>query len=439
MTPSNWNVEAVRDWVRPRTIETGRALVVGAVFFAAAIPLLVLTIVAIGLIPVFGVGLVLLPAVLVGVRGLADERRRLAGRWTGVPIDSPYRPAPPPASSWLAGTWRRATWLLTDPATWRDLLWLLGAPFQLALGLLPAGLIVYGGEGVLVAPLLGPQLRGGWGYGIGLLTDLPGESYLAIPQGLLLIALGLRIAPAVHRLHSQFARTLLAPTPSAELAERVDQLTRTRSDAVDAQAVELRRIERDLHDGAQARLVALGMSLGMAEDLLESDPETARRLLAEARVTGAQALTDLRDLVRGIHPPVLAERGLDGAVRAVALTLPIPVQVSVELPGRPPAPVETAAYFAVAEALANVAKHSGATSAEVRLSYLGRRLQLVVSDDGAGGANPGGSGLRGISRRLAAFDGTLTVTSPAGGPTLLIMEIPCALSSPKTSPSSATG
>lgn len=213
-----------------------------------------------------------------------------------------------------------------------------------------------------------------------------------------------------------------------ELTERVDVLTRTRKDALDVHVAEMRRVERDLHDGAQARLVALGMSLGMADELFDSDPVEARRLLADARTAAGDALGDLRALVRGILPPVLADRGLSGAVGALALASPIPVDWSVELPdGRLPAPLESAAYFAIAEAFANVVKHSEASFAWIRVGYSDSLLSMVVGDDGRGGADPGrGSGLRGIERRLQAFDGTVVVTSPAGGPTVLTMTVPCA-------------
>jgi signal transduction histidine kinase len=221
---------------------------------------------------------------------------------------------------------------------------------------------------------------------------------------------------------------------------RVQQLTESRAETVDTQAAELRRIERDLHDGAQARLVALGMSLAMAEDELDRDPAGARALLAEARGASSAALEELRDLVRGIHPPVLADRGLIGAAQALALAAPLQVTVSAEVPDDLPAPVESAAYFVVAEALTNVVKHAGARHAEVTLTQAEDRLTIVVRDDGSGGADPAlGTGLRGIARRLSAFDGTLTVSSPAGGPTALVMVLPCASSSPKILPSSGTG
>jgi signal transduction histidine kinase len=219
----------------------------------------------------------------------------------------------------------------------------------------------------------------------------------------------------------------------------VAQLTETRADNLDAQAAELRRIERDLHDGAQARLVSLGMAIGLAEEMVDRDPKAARKLLAEARESSGIALVELRHLVRGIHPPVLAERGLDGAVRALAARLPVPTTVDVDLPGRAATPVESAAYFAIAEALANLSRHSHAHQAWVNLTYTDGLLFMTVGDDGSGGADPRrGTGLRGIERRLAAFDGTMTLSSPPGGPTVVTMELPCALSSPKTTLSCGT-
>jgi signal transduction histidine kinase len=339
----------------------------------------------------------------------------------------------------MVGSWQRCRWILSDPATWRDLLWLLvGSTVGLVLALLPATAVAYGVEGVIVAPVLLPNVDG-YGYGLSWFLGTPYDAWLAVPQGVAFLLVGLAIGPAVLRLHARLARWLLAPTRQAELRLRVRQLTETRSEAVDAQAAELRRIERDLHDGAQARMVALGMSLGLAETLVTHDPEAARELLAEARQTSGQALAELRDLVRGIHPPVLAERGLTGAVQALALTLPLPVDVDLDLPGRPQPPVESAAYFAVAEVLTNIAKHSGASRALVQLGHVAGQLCIRVIDDGDGGADPArGTGLRGIQRRLAAFDGTVAVTSPAGGPTVVTMELPCELSSPKTSPSSGT-
>jgi signal transduction histidine kinase len=218
------------------------------------------------------------------------------------------------------------------------------------------------------------------------------------------------------------------------LASRVELLTQTRAEAVDAAAAELRRLERDLHDGAQARLVAIGLSLRALEKLIPLNPVAATALAVECREASTLALADLRDLVRGIYPPVLAERGLGDAVRALALDSPVKVATEIDLPGRPPAPVESAAYFAVAEALSNVAKHADARRALVRIYHDDGMLRAEVTDDGSGGADPAqGTGLAGIERRLAAFDGILAVSSPVGGPTIIVIEVPCVLSSPKTS------
>lgn len=229
------------------------------------------------------------------------------------------------------------------------------------------------------------------------------------------------------------------PAREAALEQRVDVLTRSRSGALDVQAAELRRIERDLHDGAQARIVSLGMSLGLAEQLLRKDPDAAADLLAEARASTGAALDDMRTVMRGIQPPVLADRGLVGAIEALSLDLAVPVTVRADLAGRAPAPVESAMYFSVAECLANVVKHSGATRAWVVLVHRLGMLAAVVGDDGAGGASMElGTGLAGVARRLEVFDGTIDVESPPGGPTSITLELPCELSSPKTSPSSGT-
>ncbi|GIG91341.1 sensor histidine kinase [Plantactinospora endophytica] len=422
-------------WLRRRLTQGGQALLLAVLSVSANIVLLVLSVLSLAF-TVLGAGLFAFPAVTAAVRELANHNRRVAGAWTGREIPVPYRPEPAQPT-----VWRRYRWVVTDPATWRDLLWLLlSIPVGLVLGLLPLVLLVYGLEGLLGVPVLLWALDVWYGYGAIWPADTLGKALLALPQGALILFFGGVTGELLHRMHGGFTRGLLAPTPSAALHQRVRQLTETRSQTVDAQAAELRRIERDLHDGAQARLVALSMSIGLAEELMSRDPEAAQRLMAEAREASGQALGELRDLVRGIHPPVLAERGLAGALAALALKLPLPVEVDAELPGRPLAPVESAVYFVAAELLANVAKHSAARSAWLRLRYGDGRLVLVVGDDGVGGADPaGGTGLRGIERRLAAFDGTMFVASPPGGPTTVTMELPCELSSPKTSPSSGTG
>ncbi|GAB1640015.1 sensor histidine kinase [Krasilnikovia sp. MM14-A1259] len=398
--------------------------------------LLALALVALVLVPVPFLGLALLPWVMSLVRMRAGLERRLAGR-AGVAIARPYQPRPPRA---LPGGWQRFRWVVTDPATWRDLAWLVpGAIVGAGLGLLAMAVPLYGLQGLSLLPLwlyLGVDW---YGYGVFWPIASVSQGLLSIPQGAVFLALGLGVAPWLMMVNARFSKLLLAPTKAAELRLRVAQLTVTRADTVDAQAAELRRIERDLHDGAQARLVSLGMTIGLAEQMLERDPAAARKLLTEAREVSGAALLELRNLVRGIHPPVLAERGLDGAVRALAMSLPMSISVELDLPGRPETPVESAAYFAVAEALANVVRHSGAGTAQVSIRYAGGLLALIVCDDGTGGADPHrGTGLRGIQRRLAAFDGTMSLSSPPGGPTLVTMELPCVLSSPKTSPYSGT-
>jgi signal transduction histidine kinase len=234
-------------------------------------------------------------------------------------------------------------------------------------------------------------------------------------------------------------RRALPPSREKELAERVDVLTRSRRGVVDVQSAELKRIERDLHDGAQARIVSLAMNLGLARQLAQRDPDAAAELIAEAQHSALTALDELRMVMSGIQPPVLSDRGLAGAVQALALDLSVPATVAADLPGRPAVPVESAAYLAVAECLANVVKHSQADRAWVALGYADGVLSATVGDDGVGGADiSGGSGLAGVARRLEVFDGTIMVRSPAGGPTEVTMEIPCELSSQKTSSSSET-
>jgi signal transduction histidine kinase len=402
-------------WRTLRTCVRGMILAATAV---AGLPLLGASLACLLLLG-SGIGVVLAPEWLLAVRRLAGLQRRWALAWSGVAIASPYRPRPADRAGELPGPIRRCRWVLGDPATWRDLLWtLVNVPVSAVLGLLPAFLLV--AFTWTAVDDYGTLVRGWAGVA---------------PQGVVLQLFYLSMLPAcvvagpwLLRLHAAAASSLLAPSRN-EMAARVGQLTDSRWDAVDASAAELRRIERDLHDGAQARLVALGMNIGFAEQVVRDNPDLALTLLAEARASSGQALSELRALVRGIHPPVLAERGLDGAVRALALSLPLPVELDIDLPGRPSAPVESAAYFAIAEALANVVKHSGASRAWVVLEYDHGRLIAIVGDNGAGGAQPrAAGGLAGIERRLNAFDGVAAVTSPAGGPTQVTMELPCELS-----------
>jgi signal transduction histidine kinase len=356
--------------------------------------------------------LVLIPLALLWMRSLARLTRRLAGRWCAVPIAEPYLPRPW-ANGGKAGPRRRLAWLLGDQATWRDLLWVtLNGLAGWIVAVLPAGLLVLGLVGVF-APYAQLELRG-----------------LAIGAAVL----GVWGAPAVLRGYGFMARSMLAPTRQAELALRVEQLAQTRTEAIDTGAAEIRRIERDLHDGAQARLVAMGMTLDAAGQIIDTNPDAARALLFEARDASVRALAELRNLVRGIHPPVLADRGLADAIKALALDSPMRIHVVSDLYGRPAAPVESAAFFAVSELLANVSKHAEARQTWIDIRHTDGMLRIGVTDNGHGGADPAhGSGLRGIERRLAAFDGVLAISSPPGGPTAVTMEIPCELSLPKTS------
>jgi signal transduction histidine kinase len=371
------------------------------------------------------VWLLLLPRILLAIRRLATLTRRLVGEWCGVPIADPYLPIP----AAVRGTYfRQLRSLLADPATARDVLWLaVNTCGGWILAVLPAGLATVG-----LVEFIGPTTRP--------LVAIPppafpgNTSFVLILLGMGLIALGLGSGPAMLAGYGTLARFMLSPAGHAELALRVRHLAETRSEAIDTGAAEMRRIERDLHDGAQARLVAMGMTLDAAGQLIDSNPAAARALLLEARDTSARALAELRDLVRGIHPPVLADRGLGDAVRALALDSPMRAGLASDLPGRLPAPVESAAYFAVSELLANVSKHACATQVWIDIRYADGMLRVGVSDDGRGGADASrGTGLRGIERRVAAFDGVLALSSPPGGPTAVTMEIPCALSSLKTS------
>jgi signal transduction histidine kinase len=347
-------------------------LVIGLVFFVVG-----------GLLVVVWAGIFLVAAAVPLIRVVANRQRHIAGRILGVDLPPPYRPLPE------RGPLTRLVAMLTDPMTWRDVLWILWA------------------------------ITIGWVLSLLVLVLL-----LAIVTGFFWWFGSYPILWA----RSVVDRALLCYSSTETLERRVATLTESRAAAVDHSAAELRRLERDLHDGTQARLVAVSMSLGMAEELFESDPDAARRTVTDARAATSAAISDLRSVVRGIHPPVLADRGLDGAIRALALDMAVPVEVVGALPGRPPAPIESALYFAVAECLANSAKHAGHGQAWVELGHQSGVLRVVVSDDGRGGADvDSGTGMRGVMRRLAAFDGTMTVSSPDGGPTIITLEVPCAL------------
>lgn len=393
---------------------------------------------AIGLLGI-GVGIVITPPAIEFVRRLANRRRRTTLARQGMAIPDPYRPRPTfPAG--FAGRVQRCVWLLSDPATWRDLAWTALEPsVGCILALIPLTLILEGIWGTVITILWKPLTNAGMNDYFLFVHVSKTSSYPSFIPAMLTVPLiigGLWCSSAMLRVHARWTRLFLAPAAGAELAQRVDHLTVTRTDAVDTSAAEIRRIERDLHDGAQARLVAMGMNLNAVAQLLDKNPEAARGLLMEARDATAKALTEIRDLVRGIHPPVLADRGLVDAVRALALDSALDVTVTADPIGRLAAPLESAAYFAIGEILTNAAKHAHATRVWIEVRLQDGVLRLSVADDGVGGANASkGTGIRGIERRLATFDGILAVTSPEGGPTIVTMELPCASSSLKTSTS----
>ena len=375
------------------TVQLAKAAVLA---FGSIIFITVLLIAATGTLLVVGAGL--LPETVLLIRRIAGAKRRQVAGWTGREIPEAYQP--------ITGTLRERLRTATrDPGTHADLLWMVayygyGWLPCLMLPLWPVGLVVDGvwsgllGRQAVVLPL------------IGRLADLDAD----------------------------WSQSLLKPSPRARLAVRVEELTQTRAGAVAAHGAELRRIERDLHDGTQARLVSLSMRIGLAKREYDRDPEAARKLLEDAQDQAEEALAELRHVVRGIHPPILTDRGLAGAVRALAASSGLDVTVTVdgledgagEGGPRAPAAVEAAAYFVVAEALTNAAKHSGSERAEVRLARARTGLRVRVRDEGRGGADEsGGSGLLGMRRRVAALDGTVGVTSPAGGPTVIEVELPC--------------
>ncbi|WP_019631226.1 sensor histidine kinase [Actinomadura atramentaria] len=375
-----------------------------------------------------GVGLLAVLVLLVSARLLINVQRGFVTRWTGEDAVPSY--APPPADAEGVRGWpRRALWIVSDVETWRDVAWLLLdswlGPF---VTLLPMTLLLTGVWG-LTMPVTWSYMADAWGsdnwYGV-IPLDGPVDGWLAALLGVAEIPFALWLAPRVLRGYGRAAAVFIAPRRSVVLSRRVERLAETRSGAVSSAAAEIRRIERDLHDGAQARLVAMGMTLDAARRRLRrADTDAALELVDEAHESSLKALSELRDLVRGVHPPVLADRGLVAAVEALARDCPVPVDVTARLAGPLEPPVESAVYFAVSELLTNMVRHSGADRASVELSDADGALTVRVDDDGAGGADPvGGTGLFGVERRLAAFDGTLRVDSPRGGPTRIEITLP---------------
>ncbi|ALO05818.1 Signal transduction histidine kinase-like protein [Streptomyces venezuelae] len=351
-------------------------------------------------------------------------------------VTAPLLCVPSLATAWAERHRRRAGALLGRPvdprplALRRDLAWLVT---QVATGL-PAGLfalLCLGNLllilGITVAwwafpasdpprlPLLGVRIDS-WALA---LTISPA-------QFLLLAALAAIALPPLARVHARCCLTVLAPTPAEQLAARVTELTRTRTDVLQAHGAELRRIERDLHDGTQARLVAIAMRLAVAGESFSQDPDAAAALVRQAQAETEEAMTELRSVIRTIYPPVLADMGLGGALSALSTRAGVPTRIGIGELGEVPAAVEAVAYFVVTEALANIARHSRATKAAVHVTRSGTMLSAEITDDGTGGADASlGSGLDGIRRRAAALDGTMKISSPPGGPTTITVELPC--------------
>jgi signal transduction histidine kinase len=252
----------------------------------------------------------------------------------------------------------------------------------------------------------------------------PIDAYLTV-GGIALLAAAPWLTAGVSALDVRAAQVLLGRSRAEELEYRVERLAETRAGVVDAADAERRRLERDLHDGTQQRLVSLAMRLGMAR-AGHPDAAQANQIIAEAHEEAKAALLELRQLVRGLHPAVLEDRGLDAALSGVAARLPIPVRLTVDVPRRPSPTVEAVAYFVVSEGLTNIAKHAQASQAEVFVQRTSDRLHIIVSDDGVGGADPArGTGLAGLAKRAASVDGTFEIASPPGGPTLLTVDLPC--------------
>ncbi|MFE7563658.1 sensor histidine kinase [Kitasatospora sp. NPDC057500] len=416
----------------PFTLDSLRcwAYLTSGTLLGLVVVVLLAALTALGLgLAVVGIGLPLLLAVaLSGLPLGALERRRLR-LVEPLPVPDPHRALPG------AGRRARLRTRLRERATWRELAHtvLVGPPLTVA-GLGLVALLVFSGA-LVISPVVV------WALAPETVMLMPGRAVPgplhALPAtalGLLGLLLGSYAAALLTTAHVRLARLLLGPREE-DLGRQVLELTRSRARLVDAFEAERRRIERDLHDGAQQQLVALTMTLGLAAHELReratapgagTGGDPVLDLVDRARGEARRAVEQLRGLVRGIHPQVLTDHGLAAAVTEVALRHPIPVEVDLDLPGRLPGAVESTAYFTVTEALTNAAKHSGATAITVHGRIAADRLVLQVTDDGRGGADPAaGAGLQGLADRVAILRGRLMVTSPSGGPTRLRLEVPC--------------
>ena len=373
-----------------------------------------------GLVPLFLIGLVVLWVTVQLVRGMAAMERARATLFLGV--DLPGRPRELVGEgSALRRGWRR----LTSRGTWKEIAY--------CLLLLPIGTVFFTLVVTLWSVALAGVLLPAYGYALPggeVASWLHWSSSAEVWSGFAVGVLALLVAPPVTQglaaAELGMVRALLTPSGAELLTAKVSSLTESRARVVDAADAERRRIERDLHDGTQQHLVSLAMNLGMAKEKLDSDPEAARQLVADAHQQAKDSITELRNVIRGVYPAVLTDRGLDAALSALAVRSPVPVRLQVDLPRRPNPTAEAIAYFVVSESLTNVARHSGARSATVYVEQSGDRLKLAIVDDGRGGAvEAAGSGLTGLRDRVAAVDGRFTLTSPPGGGTTIAVEVPC--------------
>jgi signal transduction histidine kinase len=370
------------------------------------------------------IGVPILTFAMVAARQAGNVERWRVRVFLGTPIETPAR-RPPRTNGWF----QQLIALFRDVSTYRDIfyVWLV-RPF---LGLInfivavvtwsiPLWLLtipVYALEWDSAAPEV-------W-FGNGKL-DSPAEVFTAAAIGLLLLPLAPWVIRGFAAVDVATARSLLSPPKTEELVERIDTLRESQARSVDMAIADRRQIERDLHDGAQQRLLALGMDLGMALEKFDTDPEAARDLMGDAHQELQRAIAELRSLARGVHPAVLTDRGLDAALSALAARSPVPVRLDVELDERPPASVEATAYFIVAEALTNTARYANATHVDVRVRVVADKLHVTVLDDGVGGAQQrAGSGLAGLADRASSVEGSLQIASPVGGPTVINAELPC--------------
>lgn len=406
------NLPGVRDWrVLSDTIFMLTSFPLGIAWFIV----LVVGGTVGGALSWLGVGLLIWAwTIAILMWGAQIERARLRV-FLNVEISDPLQ------WSDLRGNVAQKSWsYLRLPHVWRDAVYvLLLFPIgiiELSLVLIPFGFLM----APMTVPVMGRAVHNGW------VVDTPFEALLSFIIGVILIVPFAFLINLAARLHGQFGMLMLGSSREEELSERVEVLTESRSAVMRAMHLERRRIERDLHDGVQQELVNLAMDLGRARDRMDTDPEGAREIIARAHEESKEVLTEMRELVRGIHPAVLTDRGLDAAISAIAGRMQIPVEVDVELSRRQPEEVEGTAYFVVSESLTNITKHSAATRARVHIAMRAGWLRITVTDNGRGGADPEqGTGMKGLRERIAALEGTFEFDSPVGEGTRIIVEIPC--------------